>query len=146
MNVITVVDPANVEKAVASLLDKTTVLGWVAVKYVSGTQISLQAVGVGSGIPDLVKEFQENQIQYALIRLPPKGDAVTKDIFLTWVGPKVSKIEQGKKGEHLADLRELLGPAHSSLTALTKVNFTEEKIRELSDPAAGSHVLKLADQ
>jgi len=54
----------------------------------------------------------------------------------------VSKIEQGKKSEHLADLKSVLGPAHSGMIAFTKKNFTETKIRELADPSSGTHILK----
>jgi len=60
-----------------------------------------------AGVADLVPLLDDAQVQYALIRLPPWEDEPAKDIFLTWVGPKVSQIERGKKSEHLADAKEV---------------------------------------
>jgi len=140
LSAVTVANPDLVAAAVGALLDKLNRQGFVLLHYSGGpTHLSLQATGFGSA-ETLLPHLEDNQIQYALIRLPPSP--VTKDVFLTWVGPKVSKIEQGKKSEHLADLKAVLGPAHSELTALTRVNFTEKKIRELADPSSGTHILK----
>jgi len=54
----------------------------------------------------------------------------------------VSKIEQAKKTEHQADAQQVLSPSHASLTIYTKNGFNEAKIRELSSPTAGTHILK----
>jgi len=137
--VVTVVNPEKIRSSVSTLLERNTEKGWVLLRYSGPNQISLQGVGFG-GVSELVAQLEDNQIQYGLIRLPP--DPLQKDIFMQWVGPKVSKIEQGKKSEHLADLKKLLGPAHAELTALTKKNFNEAKVRELSDPSSGTHILK----
>jgi len=146
LTVLTLQDADEVDKGLAGLLNKNVHRGWIVVRYVGATTIGLQAVGIESTIDQLVGHLEENQIQYALIRIPPVHLETPKDVFLTWVGPKVSKIEQAKKTEHLADMKEILKPAHCQLSALTKVGFTEQKLRELADPAAGSHVLKLPDQ
>jgi len=144
--VLSLQDADNVDKAVAGLLDKNVHRGWVVLRYAGGTSLVLEAVGIESTVDQLLPHLEDNQVQYALIRIPPTHMETPKDVFLTWVGPKVSKIEQAKKTEHLQDAKEVLRPAHASLTALTKVGFTEPKLRELADPTAGSHVLKLAEQ
>jgi len=139
LSVVSVVNIDQIRTSVKTLLERDTIKGWVLVRYTGQTQISFQESGFGP-LSELAALLEENQMQYALIRLPP--DPISKDIFLSWVGPKVSKIEQGKKSEHLADLKSLLGPAHGSITAFTKQNFTETKIRELADPSSGTHILK----
>jgi len=144
LSVVTLVDPTNIRKAISLLLDRSTPRGWVLVGY-SGNTNNIVLLGHGfAGVDELSGHLKEDQIQYALIRLP--ADPVTKDIFINWVGPKVSKIQQGKKVEHLADLKSVLGPAHTDLTILTKIGFTDQKVRELSDPSSGTHILKAPDQ
>jgi len=139
LSVITITNGDKVDLAVQALLDKTNVKGWVLVRYTSPTHLELQQSGFGN-ISELHPHLEDNQIQYALIRLP--AEPVTKDIFITWIGPKVSKIEQAKKTEHLADLKSVLGPSHGHLIIFTKVNFNEAKVRELADPSSGTHILK----
>jgi len=146
LSVISIQDAPLIAKSVAGLLDRAVSRGWVLVRYVGGTSIALQATGIESPIEGLLTHLEDNQIQYALVRLPPASSLETpKDIFLSWIGPKVSKMEQAKKTEHLQDLKQVLSPSHATLTAMTKIGFTEHKLKELADPAAGSHVLKAPD-
>jgi hypothetical protein len=139
---VTILAVTTVRKAVSLLLDRATPRGWVLLGYSGNTNnVELNGHGFG-GIDEFLGQLKDDQIQYLLLRLPVDSEGLTKDIFINWVGPKVSKIQQGKKVEHLADLKSVLGPAHTELTALTKVRFDEKKIRELSDPSSGSHILK----
>jgi hypothetical protein len=140
LTVVTLVGAEAIRKAVAILLDRATPRGWLIVGYVGTTNnIELVAYGFG-GIDEFLGHLKDDQMQYLLLRLP--ADPVTKDIFINWVGPKVSKIQQGKKSEHHGDLKSVLGPVHGDLTVLTKIGFNDQKIRELADPSSGTHILK----
>jgi len=144
---ISVVDLESIQKVVAELLHKSVLSGFVILKYISKDTVALQTSTLSGGVAELLPFLEDNQVQFVLLKLQPtKSTDVTKDVFITWMGPKVSKIEQGKKTEHLGDAKEVLKPHHAQVTALTKNGFTEEKIRALADPTAGSHVLKADDQ
>jgi len=147
LNAISCVELEKVQSVVAQLLHKTTLSGFIVLRYVSKDTVTLQTSQLSGGVDQLLPHLEENQVQYVLLRLQPtQATEVTKDIFINWMGPKVSKIEQGKKTEHLGDAKEILKPHHAQVTCLTKKGFTEERIRALADPTAGSHVLKADDQ
>ncbi len=42
---------------------------------------------------------------------------------------------------HVGALKLVLAPAHYEVQAVSKQNFTEERIQSLLDPSSGSHVL-----
>jgi len=145
LTVLTFTDFDKVKSEVGRIFTATSTSGCVLVRYTSGTYISLQSSSTQTNIPNLVSQLDDTQVQYALIRLLGP-EMISKDIFLTWVGPKVGKIERGKKSEHLGDVKSVLCPSHVELVALTKQNFTASRLWELSDPSAGSHVLKPMDE
>jgi len=147
LQAISVFELENIQKIAAELLHKSTLSGFVVLKYISKDTVALQTSTLSGGVEELLPHLEDNQVQYILLRLQPnKASEVSKDVFITWMGPRVSKIEQGKKSEHLGDAKEVLKPHHAQVTALTKVGFTEERIRALADPTAGSHILKADDQ
>lgn len=149
LSAISCIELEQVQSIVAQLLHKTTLSGFLVLKYVSKDTVALQVSQLSGGVEQLLPHLEENQVQYVLLRLQPnphKAAEVSKDVFITWMGPKVSKIEQGKKTEHLGDAKEILKPHHAQVTCLTKKGFTEDKIRALADPTAGSHILKADDQ
>jgi hypothetical protein len=138
--VVSIQNIDELRSKVQLLLDRATEKGWILLNYTKPTELFVQASEIGGTVSTLLSKLEDNQIQYVLLRLSPLP--VPKDIFLVWVGPKVSKIEQGKKSEHLQDMKSILGPAHMEVTAYTKNNFNEGKIREIADPSSGTHILK----
>eukprot|EP01097_Dermamoeba_algensis_P001612 TRINITY_DN1604_c0_g1_i1.p1 TRINITY_DN1604_c0_g1~~TRINITY_DN1604_c0_g1_i1.p1 ORF type:complete len:363 (+),score=118.95 TRINITY_DN1604_c0_g1_i1:36-1091(+) len=149
LSAISCVELEHVQSVVAQLLHKSTLSGFVVLRYVNKDTVTLQASQLTGGVAELLPLLEDNQVQYVLLRLKPnphQATEVSKDVFINWMGPKVSKIEQGKKTEHLGDAKEILKPHHAQVTCLTKNGFTDDKIRALADPTAGSHVLKADDQ
>ncbi len=88
----------------------------------------------------------DNQMQYAIVRLavskdPDTGKVKTRDIFISWVGPRVGTIDKGKKKAHLGTVMEVLKPSHQTVYAYGRNNFNEEKLIEVSQPSAAEHVI-----
>jgi len=115
--------------------------GWVLLGYVSNTKISL--ISAGEKIEELVEYLEDNHIQYMLIRLPTtkSNQVVSRDIFIQWIGPKVSTVEKGRKGTHVGEVKQLFQPYHADLTAIGKTHFTVPVILDRSEPLSGSHVI-----
>jgi len=99
----------------------------------------LQYYGKGS-VYDFVEHFEDNQIQYGVIRLPD-GPQKTRDVFILWVGPSVPILDKGKKQAHIGEITELLKPFHAELQAISKKNFNLKTLMEKSHPFSGSHVI-----
>ncbi|KAL6065503.1 ADF-H domain-containing protein [Balamuthia mandrillaris] len=143
-------DQGSIKAAIADVLSPTTFSGWVLVGYSGPETLVLQAKGSG-GVPELVSNLKDNEVQYCLVRIPlenavsssrAQGDPQkTRDVFIAWTGPAVKIIEKGKKMAHVGDVTKVLAPSHAELTAISKQNFTEAVVRDRSDVLSGSHVI-----
>jgi len=104
------------------------------------TTIGLQASGTG-GIEELLGQLKDDEVQYALLRLPEEKDGLlcNKDIFIAWSGPTYSKIKAAKKATYMGEIEAVLAPNHAQLTASGRIHFNEQTIRALSSASSGSH-------
>jgi hypothetical protein len=95
------------------------------------------------GVSEVAKHLRDDEVQYILVRIPEKKDIAnaTRDIFITWWGPKHPKIKSAKKRTHHADVKKVMQPSHAELECINKANFTEDVVRERSNPGSGSHVI-----
>ena len=76
--------------------------GWIICNYIGPDTIRMVAAGP-DGPEGLARQFRDNQIQYALIRIDvpnPQGKQEPRDVFVTWTGRDVGIIEKGKKSWH----------------------------------------------
>lgn len=87
--------------------------------------------------------FSDNEMQYAVIRIPYKKDNTdtVRDVLIAWSGPSVGIMEKSKKKVHIGEVKELLTPFHADLDAIAKTHFDEATIMDRSGPLSGSHVL-----
>ena len=120
--------------------------------YKDSNTVVLEANGTG-GLSEIVPRLKEDGCSYFLIRIPLEtsetavaaGAEITlskiRDCYVAWTGPKVGKIERGKKSAHFGQLQELLSPSHAQLLAVNPAAITEENLKVKSDPKAGSHIL-----
>lgn len=65
----------------------------------------------------------------------------TRDVLITWQGPKVGIILRGRFGEHKNTIESVLQPVHAHLTAKVRANLNDATILKRSDPLSGSHEL-----
>ena len=99
--------------------------GWVLLDYISKDTVSLSAQG-GSGPEDLAKQFYDDRMQYALLRIS-LSDKDSKDgfrdVFVTWIGPGVKIMEKANKWNHLGDAEQYLQPHHCAVLVYNKQHF-----------------------
>lgn len=136
---------SELREAQAALFNINSQSGWLILNYVGSSTVHFSAGGEG-GPEELSQYFEDDQIQYALIRIggiQEKGTLKTtiRDIFVNWVGPGVGIIEKGKKTAFLGDAQSYLQPFHADVTVLNKNNFTFENLLDRSHPLSGSHVI-----
>ena len=132
----------------------------VIVGYRDDNTLELKATGDG-GVNEMVQFIkvsyiysvvaalfiilQEDECQYCLVRVPDRSKSTiqetTRDIFIQWIGPKVSVIKRGKKASHLGRVQEVLQPYHAAISATNKANFNENNVMNKSMPLSGSHVI-----
>jgi len=143
---IKIENEAELREAQAALFNINSQSGWLLINFTGPNTVRFVAGGEGEGIQDLDSQFEDNQIQYALIRvggIAEKGTLKTtlRDIFITWIGPGVGIIEKGKKAEYLGDIQALLQPYHADITVLNRKHYSRDTIIDRSHPLSGSHVI-----
>ncbi len=136
---------AELREAQAALFNVNSTSGWLLLNYVGPSTVHFAAGGEG-GPAELAQQFEDDQIQYALIRIgeiQEKGTLKTtiRDIMLTWIGPGVGIIEKGKKTAFLGDAQSILQPFHAEVTVLRRERFNHETLLDRSHPLSGSHVI-----
>src|SRR5882757_4720680 len=135
---------SELREAQAALFNINSKSGWVLLNYVGPSTVHFAAGGAG-GLDDLLPQLEDDQIQYVLLRLGDVtgwiGTGTTLDLFLTWIGPGVGIIEKGRKTAFLGDAQDYFQPFQGDVTVLNRAHCTSERLVEVSDPRAGSHVI-----
>lgn len=121
----------ELREAQAALFNANSQSGWLLINYVGPSTVHFVAGGEG-GPEEVVYQFENDQIQYALIRIggvQEKGSlkVTYRDVFVTYIGPGVGIIEKGKKSAFLGDIKPYLQPFYGEVTLLNEKNFTREK-------------------
>eukprot|EP01103_Thecamoeba_quadrilineata_P015651 TRINITY_DN5010_c0_g2_i1.p1 TRINITY_DN5010_c0_g2~~TRINITY_DN5010_c0_g2_i1.p1 ORF type:complete len:964 (-),score=189.08 TRINITY_DN5010_c0_g2_i1:50-2533(-) len=128
--------------------DRNTMHAWLIIGYRGPTTIELQGAGKGS-VDELVKHLQDDQVQYILLKHslqdPATKSVTSRDIFIVWTGPAVSRLDSARKRSHLGEVRELVKPYHAELLAFSRQHFTLEIVLKRSNPLSGSHVIDAFD-
>lgn len=143
--VLSIANPLALCNAMDDIFCNKSFSGWVMVCYTNPSTIEFRKSGTG-GVEELAAEFNDDEIQYALLRLPlPVTGAnkakKTRDVFIAWIGPNIGQIEKGRKRAHLGDVKDLLQPFHSELAVTSKKNFTLQVVLERSAPHSGAHII-----
>eukprot|EP01123_Difflugia_compressa_P014436 TRINITY_DN7470_c0_g1_i1.p1 TRINITY_DN7470_c0_g1~~TRINITY_DN7470_c0_g1_i1.p1 ORF type:complete len:145 (+),score=28.38 TRINITY_DN7470_c0_g1_i1:20-454(+) len=135
----------EIETEKLKLLQVSNKLGWLLCGYEGKTHICLQAKGDGD-VDEFVPLLKDDQVQFVLIRLP-KGkllgdctDTASLDVFMTWTGPAVRRIERGQKKGDVPGVSQHLQPHHVDIEAINKNNISADSVRHRSF-GAGSHVI-----
>jgi Cofilin/tropomyosin-type actin-binding protein len=136
---------SELREAQAALFNVNSESGWLLLNYVGPSTVHF-AAGAEGDVEELSPYLEDNQIQYALVRLggiQEKGNLKTtiRDVFITWIGPNVGIIEKGKKTAFLGDAKAYLQPFHNDVTVLNKDNLNSETLLDRSSPLSGSGVI-----
>jgi len=134
-------DEQSIKAALSTTFKHTALSGWILVSYSSSSGSGLKLDKQSGGtLNDLLPQLQNDQVQYAIIRIQPDdADAKTRDVFINWVGPGVRALEKGKKKSHLSEVQRILQPFHIAISAFTKSNFTLDTLKRVSDPRTANH-------
>jgi hypothetical protein len=132
-------DPDSVTAAIADVLRPASKNGWVMVTY-NGNNLVLEGKGTG-GVNEVRSRLRNDAVQYILLRIEDRkeGAFTTRDVFVAWTGPEVSKIQAAKRAADAAVVQSVMRPSHAQITAVNKERFTESEVRDKSAPLSGSH-------
>jgi len=148
----TIPDAEKVRGLIHQLFTVNSPRGWILMGYRDPNTIVYEAHGTGP-LSEITSRLQDDKVQYFIIRIPLDDHAShvaagaeiqvskTRDVMVSWTGPKVGMIEKGKKKSHLGAMTALLTPVHAELYAVNKANITEKVLKEKSEPHAGSHII-----
>jgi len=116
--------------------------GWILVGYEDNSTLCVQATSETDNIPELVNNLRDKEVQYAIVKLDIDGDElnIQPNIFIRWVGPEVPHFERSKMKVHVGKVANYFRPFHAELSAISKQNFTREKIIKLMG-SSGNHVI-----
>jgi len=135
----------DIAEAKHKLFDINCQGGWLVVGYSGAKSLELQATGNGD-VNEMVDSLIDDQIQYVLMRLQKDkllhdvSKSPTKDVFMTWIGPNVNRMDRGKKKGDVPDVSAALQPHHVDLEAINRKKITNEVVRERTF-GAGSHII-----
>ena len=126
----------------ATLFTANATAAWLALSYVGPSTVSL--TGGGENLQDMTDQFQDDQIQYGLVRLRFQNKATAKeenrDVFVAFVGPSVSQATKDKASSVLADAQALLQPFQASVTVTNRGRCNSDNLLMASAPG-GTGVL-----
>lgn len=131
----------ELSEARAALFRSNSVSGWLLLNYVGPSTVHFAAGGDDSGI---AARFEDDQIQYALVRVPVqdrKLGSTIRDVFVSWIGPEVGIIEKGKKNALLSEAQSYLQPFHTDVAVLNGNHFDLQTLLDRNTPLSGSHVI-----
>ncbi|WP_306361668.1 coactosin family protein [Nocardia sp. CC227C] len=137
---------AELREARNSLFSENgTTSGWLLLNYVGASTVHFTAGGEG-GVENIVPLLEDDQIQYALVRIDGvqgdgAGETTVRDVFLAWIGPEVGMIEKSKKSGYLGDAQIILQPYHADVTVVNKDRLNRETLLDKSQPLSDSHVI-----
>jgi hypothetical protein len=78
---------------------------------------------------DLRSQLEDDQIQYALVRLDvpgQTGSGSTRDVFVHWTGPRDGIIEKSRRMPHVGDAQKFLQPFHADVHVTNRDRFDTE--------------------
>ncbi|KPM45839.1 hypothetical protein AK830_g689 [Neonectria ditissima] len=131
----------ELQEARAELFNPNATSGWLLLNYSDSSVVQFFAGGAGSP-EELSVMFQDDQVQYALVRISVPGDQTTvRDVFVQWTGPDVGILEKGKKVIHQSDAHNILKPFDVDVKVLNRQNLNLENLLAQSDPESGSRVI-----
>eukprot|EP01091_Cochliopodium_minus_P014486 TRINITY_DN4920_c0_g1_i1.p1 TRINITY_DN4920_c0_g1~~TRINITY_DN4920_c0_g1_i1.p1 ORF type:complete len:517 (-),score=144.86 TRINITY_DN4920_c0_g1_i1:18-1568(-) len=138
-------NPSQLDEAVNKLKSPSSLSGWVLIGYKSANMLFFKKEGTG-GPEQLLEEFKDNEVLYALLRVPVSRDEIivgksTWDIFVSWIGPKINIVTKGKVKGLLGQVMDLMRPYHADLVLINKENFDLKNILAKADPKSGSHII-----
>jgi len=102
----------------------TSLNGWVVIGYESNKTLTLQSFG--DSIEDLRDQLKENEVQYILLRIPiPKMNQilVPRDIFITWVGSKITNMVKVRKCIHEVEMKNFFSTLSFRTNSLLEKQF-----------------------
>eukprot|EP01104_Vermistella_antarctica_P002925 TRINITY_DN13101_c0_g1_i1.p1 TRINITY_DN13101_c0_g1~~TRINITY_DN13101_c0_g1_i1.p1 ORF type:complete len:754 (+),score=192.56 TRINITY_DN13101_c0_g1_i1:567-2828(+) len=135
-------DEEELNAAFAECFSRKSISGWIIIGYQDRTTLCCQSHGRG-GVEDLLEALSDGEVQYILIRVPEmlRGTQTTRDIFISWQGQSVSRVESGRKASHVGEVKTVLKPFHAELQAVGRLGFNLETLLARSAPLSGSHVI-----
>ncbi|KYQ91019.1 hypothetical protein DLAC_07918 [Tieghemostelium lacteum] len=138
-NVVSVSNNEEFLDAVKSVHTSGFAQNWYLVGYVDKDTIKLQSVGTG-GINELVSHLDDNQMQYAILRVVDLVDGIPTDryVFIVWVGEQVKGIDKARLGTNKTAITKLMGHYNVEITASLKSELSEQEITNKVSDASGS--------
>ncbi|KAJ3337060.1 hypothetical protein HDU93_001683 [Gonapodya sp. JEL0774] len=125
---------------------------WVLIGHEgdSANVVSVQGTGSG-GFTELKSHLQNDQVQYALLRIFIKVDlsTTTKFVYVYNLGEKVPLMKKGRFGVVKGDVQRRFQPYHADIEIETPESWEEEEVMkkvsegntmsDLSSSSSGSH-------
>jgi len=107
--------------------------GWMLLGYEDNSSLCIQATCETDNIPELVNNLRDNEVQYVVLRLrQEKGDGSPhRHVFITWIGHDVNLVEKTQKKIHAGKVARTFRPFHAELSAISKQNFTRDRVLNL---------------
>jgi len=88
------------------------------------------------GIEEIELYLHDDQVQYILAQVG------SKDVFISWTGPEVSKTKSSKKKGDVSKVMAVLGGSSTPhVDLVNREHFTEENVMKNSSPGASNHVI-----
>jgi hypothetical protein len=137
----------ELREAKAALFSADSQGGWLLINYVGTNLYDIHFAAQGQGSWDEVSaHFKDDKIQYGVIRfsniLETGATKLTnRDVFFTWIGPKVTEAQKAGNTKFNGDPQWYLGPFQTEITVLRKDCMLAD-VLELSSPLSASRVCK----
>jgi len=112
---------------------------WFVLGYSGNAAVQVVAKGSG-GLPGLVEQLQDDQCQYAYLRVT-SGDEEskrTKFVFISWCGEGVGALKRAKMSVHKASVKTVVRDFAVEIHATSKDELSEGEVMVKVKKAGGA--------
>ena len=125
----------QLEKAHKDVLSESAPTNWALFGYVGGSDLGVISTGQG-GLDELLDEFEDGKIQFAICRVHDRQSSLHKVVFISWCPEGVPVFKKSLFSSHSADVRRRFSGYHVEVTARTDLDLDSGEImRKVSDSA-----------
>jgi len=128
----------EIKRTYDSILNGDSSFEWALYGYEDRTN-ELELVDSGCGLEKLSEEFDEDEYQYAFVRVNDPNTNLPKFVFISWCGESVPFIKKGRYNANTNDILRFFDGFHIHINARSKFDVDPDEIMKKVKSCSGAN-------